>query len=87
MANLFARVRFKSGPTEGDNIVFVADIGDLIQPLTGKPQPPAPLDNEPNVAPPGDDFNWIPGNWVYRETRFVWRPGYWSPFLLIGNWL
>ncbi len=46
MANLFARVRAKSGASEGDNIIFVADSGDLVQPLTGKPQPPAPLDGE-----------------------------------------
>jgi hypothetical protein len=46
MANLFARVRFKSGATEGDNSVFVGDSGDLIQPLTGKPQTPAPLDGQ-----------------------------------------
>jgi hypothetical protein len=46
MANLFARVRFKSGGSEGDNTVFVSDSGDLIQPLTGKPQPPAPLDGQ-----------------------------------------
>ena len=41
MANLFARVRFKTGPEEGDNIIFVSDAGDLVQPLTGRPQPPA----------------------------------------------
>ena len=46
MANLFARVRAKSGPSEGDNVVFVSASGDLVQPLTGKAQPPAPLDGE-----------------------------------------
>jgi hypothetical protein len=43
-ANLFARVRFKNGAGgEGDRIVFAADEGDLVQPLTGKPQVPRPL--------------------------------------------
>ena len=43
-ANLFARVRFKNGTGgEGDRIVFAADDGDLVQPLTGKPQLPRPL--------------------------------------------
>jgi hypothetical protein len=49
MANLFARVRAKGWGGEvrnGDSArtVFVVDRGDLIQPLRGKPQPPAPLD-------------------------------------------
>ncbi|HSU52680.1 MAG TPA: DUF1549 domain-containing protein, partial [Candidatus Dormibacteraeota bacterium] len=47
MANLFARVRTKSGSSEGDNIVFVSKSGDLVQPLTGKPQVPEPLDGTP----------------------------------------
>ena len=52
MANLFARVRAKGwgGETrDGDSgrTVVVLDRGDLIQPLRGKPQPPAPLDATP----------------------------------------
>ena len=52
MANLFARVRAKGwgGETrDGDSsrTVFVVERGDLIQPLRGKPQPPAPLDAKP----------------------------------------
>jgi hypothetical protein len=46
MANLFARVRVKSGSDEGDNVIFASDSGDVVQPLTGKPQPPAPLDGK-----------------------------------------
>ncbi len=42
MANLFARVRLKSAPGEGNAVVFAATDGDLVQPLTGKPQPPTP---------------------------------------------
>ncbi len=51
-ANLFARVRakgwggdFRSG--DGVRTLYVANKGDLIQPLTGKPQPPTPLDGQP----------------------------------------
>lgn len=52
MANLFARVRAKGWGGEvrnGDSArtVFVVDQGDLIQPLRGKPQIPAPLDADP----------------------------------------
>ncbi|MGH7128095.1 MAG: DUF1553 domain-containing protein, partial [Planctomycetaceae bacterium] len=52
MANLFARVRakgwggdFRSG--DGNRTVFVAADGEVIQPRTGRPQPPRPLDAEP----------------------------------------
>ncbi len=52
MANLFARVRAKGwggDPRNGDGqrTLYVIPRGDLIQPLTGKPQPPTPLDGEP----------------------------------------
>ena len=50
-ANLFARVKakgwggdFRSG--DGIRTLYVASKGDLIQPLTGKPQPPTPLDGQ-----------------------------------------
>ena len=43
-ANLFARIRTKSMPGEGNLIIFSDTSGELVQPLTGKPQPPTPLD-------------------------------------------
>ncbi|MBP9226233.1 MAG: DUF1553 domain-containing protein [Verrucomicrobiales bacterium] len=51
-ANLFSRVRAKGwggDPRSGDGIrtVFVEERGDLMQPRTGKPQIPAPLDGKP----------------------------------------
>ncbi|HVR74707.1 MAG TPA: DUF1549 domain-containing protein [Planctomycetota bacterium] len=55
MANLFARVRTKDGPRDGGRFVFAAAGGDVIQPLTGRPQPPRPLDGEPlAMEAPGD---------------------------------
>ena len=45
-ANLFARVRTKSGANDGDFVIFAAASGDLVQPLRGKPQPPRPLDGK-----------------------------------------
>ncbi len=55
MANLFARVRVKSGSRDGENIIFTVNQGDLVQPLRGKPQPPAPLDAPPlRMDSPGD---------------------------------
>ena len=44
-ANLFARVRLKAAnANEGDHVVFAVGEGDLVQPLTGRPLAPAPLD-------------------------------------------
>jgi hypothetical protein len=43
------------------------------------PQPPATLDNGPQQPAPDDNSAYIPGNWVYRDNRFAWQPGYWSP--------
>jgi len=60
MANLFARVRAKgwggdARSGDGKRTLFVVGKGDLIQPLTGKPQPPTPLDGEPLAFDaPGD---------------------------------
>ena len=57
MANLFARVRAKGWGGDGRNgdgrrDLYVAPEGELIQPGTGRPQPPAPLDADP--IPPDD---------------------------------
>ena len=43
-ANLFSRVRTKNGATADERVVFSATEGDLVQPLTGKPQPPRALE-------------------------------------------
>ena len=52
MANLFARVKAKgwggdARAGEGERTVYAATRGDLLQPSSGKPQPPTPLDGEP----------------------------------------
>ncbi|MFG0336155.1 MAG: DUF1549 domain-containing protein, partial [Maioricimonas sp. JB049] len=51
MANLFARVKAKGWGGEsrnGDGLrtLYVVSSGELVQPRTGKPQPPTPLDGE-----------------------------------------
>ncbi|MGO9923343.1 MAG: DUF1553 domain-containing protein [Isosphaeraceae bacterium] len=56
MASLFARVKAKGWGGEGRDgdgrrTLYVAESGELVQPRTGKPQPPAPLDG------PALDFN------------------------------
>ena len=57
-ANLFARVRVKgwggdARNGDGKRTLFIASRGDLLQPRTGKPQPPAPLD-QPAIAANAD---------------------------------
>ncbi len=42
------------------------------------PEPPAPLDQGPSMPQPDDDSVYVPGSWVYRDTRFIWRAGYYS---------
>jgi hypothetical protein len=46
-ANLFSRVRSKNGPVADERVIFTASDGDIVQPLTGKPQVPTPLDGKP----------------------------------------
>ncbi|WP_165250239.1 DUF1553 domain-containing protein [Paludisphaera soli] len=52
MASLFSRVRAKGWGGEGrqgDGLrtLYAAESGELVQPRTGKPQPPTPLDGRP----------------------------------------
>ncbi|MEM7456681.1 MAG: DUF1549 domain-containing protein [Planctomycetota bacterium] len=59
-ASHFARVRAKGwggDQRNGDGVrtVFLADSGELVQPIRGEPQPPTPLDGEPvGFDYPGD---------------------------------
>ncbi len=41
------------------------------------PQPPATVDNGPNVPQPSADSTWVPGLWAWQQQRYIWRPGYW----------
>jgi len=44
MASLFSRVRSKDAEGPGNLIVYSATDGEVVQPVTGKPQAPRPLD-------------------------------------------
>ncbi|MCW1921989.1 hypothetical protein OKA05_05460 [Luteolibacter arcticus] len=46
--------------------------------------PPKSIDAGPNIAAPSEDHNWVPGNWMWSSSRYVWRPGYW--LALRPNW-
>jgi hypothetical protein len=40
------------------------------------PEPPDPIAESPPPAPSSNDV-FVPGTWVYRDTRYMWRPGFW----------
>jgi hypothetical protein len=87
-ANLFARVRMKSGAGEGDRIVFVANEGDLPQPRTGKPQPPRPLDGKVYpIESPADRREWLADWLTSRENPYFSRAianRVWANFFGVG---
>ena len=43
------------------------------------PPPPAPVEAAPPPQP-GQDYLYAPGTWVYRDTHYVWRPGFWYAY-------
>ncbi len=80
MANLFARVRGKGWGGEinsgdGDRIIFVADSGELIQPRTGHPQPPRPLDGKPVAFESSDRSPRALADWLTDPKNPVLQPG------------
>lgn len=92
-ANLFARVRAKGwggDARSGDGLrtLFVEPHGDLIQPRTGKPQPPAPLDAAVIPADDPRDRRDVLADWLtapqnpYFSRAIVNRV--WANFLGVG---
>ncbi len=93
MANLFARVRgkgwggdYRNG--DGQRTVFIVEDGELIQPRTGKPQPPRPLDAEPlPFADPNDRRAYL-ADWLTGEENPYFRRAIanrvWANFMGMG---
>jgi hypothetical protein len=88
MANLFARVRTKNATGDGNFIVFAAPEGDLVQPLTGRPQPPTPLDGTPIAMEASADRRTHLVNWlVSRDNPYFSRAitnRVWANFMGVG---
>jgi len=86
-ANLFSRVRAKgwggdARNGDGKRTLVIASSGELVQPRTGKPQPPAALDAKPiDFDAPGDRreylADWLvsPQNTLFARsiTNRVWK--------------
>jgi WXXGXW repeat (2 copies) len=49
------------------------------------PAPPPSLDQGPAAPAPDANSMYLPGCWVYQETRYLWRPGFWTAYR--PNWL
>jgi hypothetical protein len=68
-ANLFSRVRAKGWGGDGrggdgGRTLYVVPDGELVQPLTGKPQPPTPLDGVPLAFDATEDRRIHLANWL-----------------------
>lgn len=92
-ANLFSRVRAKGWGGDGRNgdgkrMLVLASSGELIQPNTGKPQPPTPLDGSPLPFDYQDDRRKPLADWmVSPENPYFTRAitnRVWAKFMGIG---
>lgn len=88
MANLFARVRVKNGVGDGNFVVFAATEGDLVQPLSGKPQAPTPLDGKAIAMDATPDRRGPLADWlVSPENPYFTRAivnRVWANFMGVG---
>lgn len=53
--------------------------------MTYLPVPPDTLESGPSSPQPADDQFWVPGVWIWQDTQYVWRPGYWAQ--IRPNWV
>ena len=67
MANLLARVRTKDLAGDGNRMVFPVPTGELVQPRTGKPQVPCPLDGRPLDPADTSDRRMHLADWLVRR--------------------
>ena len=92
-ANLFARVRAKGWGGDGRNgdglrTLYVEARGDLLQPRTGRPQPPAPLDGAALPVDDPTDRREALADWLTSPTNPYFTRAIvnrvWANFLGIG---
>ncbi len=49
------------------------------------PEPPATVEAGPSSPAPSANDLWMPGAWVWNQSRYSWQPGYWAPAQ--QNWM
>lgn len=69
MANLFARIRQKHAPGKANQVVYSETTGELVQPLTGRPQPPRPLDGKTMAFDDPSDRRHHLAEWLTAPTN------------------
>jgi hypothetical protein len=57
------------------------------QQLQYVPPPPPSVDNGPSVPAPAANSIYVPGCWIYQQTRFLWRPGFWIAYQPDWVWI
>ena len=87
-ANLFARVRSKTGGGDGEKIIFAASDGNINQPLTGRPQKPKPLDGHAlSIDDPADRREALADWLTSRDNTYFSRAivnRIWANFFGVG---
>lgn len=58
---------------------------EQVQEVAYLPHPPKSLEAGPNIDSPSANHIWISGNWIHRDDRYAWTPGYWEPAQ--SNWI
>jgi hypothetical protein len=51
------------------------------------PEPPETIEVGPNIAAPSADHTWLPGCWIWHESRYAWRPGFWATVQPDWDWV
>jgi hypothetical protein len=51
------------------------------------PAPPKTLEDGPSTKAPSNDHQWTPGNWIWRQQRYAWSPGYWTMGRADWDWM
>src|SRR5258707_896509 len=51
------------------------------------PPPPTPIEAAPSIPAPDAESLYVPRTWVYRETRYRWRPGFWLGYRPGWMWM
>jgi len=88
MASLFSRVKVKNADGDGNFTVFSTTEGELLQPRTGRAQPPCPLDGQPVAADSTVDRRAVLADWLTNpENPYFSRAitnRVWANFLGVG---
>lgn len=86
--NLFSRVRSKNGAVADERVIYSASEGDIVQPLTGRAQPPTPLDAKPISLTSTEDRRIPMADWLTSpENPYFSRAitnRVWKNFFAVG---